>query len=74
MLLVEDDGILSESFLDIFHQRLDQLGEAPHGGLERVRIEFLEWTEADRLRHSKFAGLREDKEPRDVSKEHGGEG
>jgi DNA ligase D-like protein (predicted ligase) len=39
-----------------------------------VQIEFLEWTEADRLRHSKFAGLREDKEPRDVVKEHGGEG
>ena len=34
-----------------------------------AQIEFLEWTEADRLRHSKFAGLREDKNPREVVKE-----
>jgi DNA ligase D-like protein (predicted ligase) len=34
-----------------------------------ARIEFLEWTEADRLRHSKFAGLRDDKNPREVKKE-----
>ena len=34
-----------------------------------AQIEFLEWTEGDRLRHSKFAGLREDKNPRDVVKE-----
>jgi DNA ligase D-like protein (predicted ligase) len=34
-----------------------------------AQIEFLEWTEADRLRHSKFVGLREDKNPRDVVKE-----
>ena len=26
-----------------------------------AKIEFSEWTESDRLRHSKFAGLREDK-------------
>ena len=32
-------------------------------------IEFLEWTEGDRLRHSKFVGLREDKNPRGVVKE-----
>ena len=32
-------------------------------------IEFLEWTEADRLRHSKFAALRNDKDPREVVKE-----
>jgi DNA ligase D-like protein (predicted ligase) len=32
-------------------------------------IEFLEWTEGDRLRHSKFMGLREDKAPREVVKE-----
>ena len=38
-----------------------------------VQIEFLEWTEADRLRHSKFAGLREDKNPRSVVKEQAGE-
>ena len=34
-----------------------------------AQIEFLEWTGADRLRHSKFVGLREDKNPRDVVKE-----
>ena len=38
-----------------------------------VRIEYLEWTEGDHLRHSKFAGLREDKDARTVIKEHGGE-
>lgn len=37
-----------------------------------VQIEFLEWTGADRLRHSKFVGLREDKNPREVVKEHVG--
>jgi DNA ligase D-like protein (predicted ligase) len=38
-----------------------------------VQIEFLEWTDADRLRHSKFIGLREDKDPRSVVKERSGE-
>jgi DNA ligase D-like protein (predicted ligase) len=38
-----------------------------------AQIEFLEWTEANRLRHSKFAGLREDKSARLVVKEHVGE-
>jgi len=38
-----------------------------------AQIEFLEWTEADRLRHSKFVGLREDKNPRSVVKEHASE-
>jgi DNA ligase D-like protein (predicted ligase) len=38
-----------------------------------AQIEFLEWTAADRLRHSKFVGLREDKNPRSVVKEHVGE-
>jgi ATP-dependent DNA ligase len=28
-----------------------------------ARIEFLEWTGADHLRHAKFAGLRDDKDP-----------
>jgi ATP-dependent DNA ligase len=32
-------------------------------------VEFLEWTEGDRLRHSKFAALRDDKDPREVVKE-----
>jgi len=35
-----------------------------------AQIEFLEWAELDHLRHSKFAGLREDKDPRSVVKEH----
>jgi bifunctional non-homologous end joining protein LigD len=39
-----------------------------------ARIEFLEWTGGDHLRHAKFAGLREDKDARTVIKEHGGEG
>ncbi len=34
-----------------------------------VRVDFAEWTKADHLRHSKFAGLREDKDPREVVKE-----
>ena len=34
-----------------------------------AQIEFLEWTDADRLRHSRFAGLREDKDTKDVAKE-----
>jgi len=35
-----------------------------------AQIEFLEWTDADHLRHSKFVGLREDKDPRQVVKEN----
>ena len=38
-----------------------------------ARIEFLEWTASDHLRHSKFAGLRIDKDARTVVKEHAGE-
>ena len=38
-----------------------------------AQIEFLEWTEGDRLRHSKFVGLREDKDARRVVKEQAGE-
>lgn len=38
-----------------------------------AQIEFLEWTNADRLRHSTFVGLREDKDPRIVGKENSGE-
>ena len=34
-----------------------------------TQVEFLEWTQADRLRHSKFVGLRDDKNPSDVTKE-----
>jgi len=36
-----------------------------------AQIDFLEWTGADRLRHSKFVRLREDKRARDVVKERG---
>jgi len=40
---------------------------------ERVaQIEFLEWMESDHLRHSKFAGMREDKDARTVTKEESG--
>jgi len=39
-----------------------------------ARIEFLEWTGGDHLRHAKFAGTRDDKDPRTVIKEHGDEG
>ena len=28
-----------------------------------AQIEFLEWTDSDHLRHSKFVGLRENKDP-----------
>ena len=38
-----------------------------------ARIEYLEWTDEDHLRHAKFAGLRDDKNPRNVTKEHAGE-
>jgi DNA ligase D-like protein (predicted ligase) len=34
-----------------------------------VRIEFLEWTPEDRLRHPRFAGIRSDKEAREVVRE-----
>ena len=34
-----------------------------------VQVEFLEWTAADRLRHSKFVALRDDKNPRTIIKE-----
>ena len=34
-----------------------------------AQIEFLEWTESDHLRHSRFVGLREDKDARLVVKE-----
>jgi len=38
-----------------------------------AQIEFLEWTDVEHLRHTKFVGLREDKDPRNVGKEHAGE-
>ena len=33
-------------------------------------IEFLEWTPSDHLRHSKFAGLREDRGPVSAARVH----
>jgi bifunctional non-homologous end joining protein LigD len=37
-----------------------------------AQIEFTEWTPDGHLRHSKFVGLREDKEARDVVREEYG--
>ena len=37
------------------------------------RFHTAKWTDGDHLRHSKFVGLREDKDPACVVKEHGGE-
>jgi DNA ligase D-like protein (predicted ligase) len=34
-----------------------------------AQIDFLEWTAENHLRHSKFVGLREDKNPREVRRE-----
>ena len=34
-----------------------------------AEIEFVDWTEQDHLRHSKFVGLRNDKAAREVQKE-----
>jgi ATP-dependent DNA ligase len=34
-----------------------------------ARIEFLEWTPDNRLRHPRFAGIRSDKDARDVMPE-----
>jgi ATP-dependent DNA ligase len=39
-----------------------------------ARIEYLEWTDGDHLRHAKFAGLRDDKSAQSVTKQHAGEG
>ena len=34
-----------------------------------VRIDFLEWTDANHLRHTKYVAMREDKDPRKVVRE-----
>jgi ATP-dependent DNA ligase len=34
-----------------------------------AQIEFLEWTGADHLRHTRFVALRDDKDPRKVVRE-----
>jgi ATP-dependent DNA ligase len=36
-----------------------------------AQIEFTEWTPDSHLRHSKFVGLRQDKDPKDVVRETG---
>jgi bifunctional non-homologous end joining protein LigD len=33
------------------------------------QFEFVEWTDVNHLRHTKFMGLREDKKPKDVRRE-----
>ncbi len=38
-----------------------------------AQIEYLEWTDSDHLRHSKFVRLRNDKDAGSVVKEHAGE-
>jgi DNA ligase D-like protein (predicted ligase) len=38
-----------------------------------AQIEYLGWTESDHLRHAKFTGVRQDKSPQTVAKEHTGE-
>lgn len=45
--------------------------ECPFGASSAavVESEFLEWTEGERVPHSKFVRLREDKHPREVVKE-----
>jgi bifunctional non-homologous end joining protein LigD len=35
-----------------------------------AQVEFTEWTEGEHLRHSRFVGLRDDKNPRDVHREY----
>jgi ATP-dependent DNA ligase len=35
-----------------------------------AEIQFLEWTGADHLRHTKFVGPRDDKDPRKVVREN----
>jgi bifunctional non-homologous end joining protein LigD len=34
-----------------------------------AQIEFVDWTDVNHLRHSKFVGLREDKDPTQVRRE-----
>jgi ATP-dependent DNA ligase len=34
-----------------------------------ARIDFLEWTGADHIRHPKFVALRDDKDPKRVVRE-----
>jgi bifunctional non-homologous end joining protein LigD len=36
-----------------------------------ARIEFLEWTPENRLRHPRFAGIRSDKDAREIVRDLG---
>jgi ATP-dependent DNA ligase len=46
----------------------EEIGSASNPALV-AQIEFTEWTPDGHLRHSKFVGLREDKEAREVVRE-----
>ena len=37
-----------------------------------AQVDYVDWTEADHLRHAKFVALRDDKDPREVVKEEQG--
>ena len=73
-----------DAFLESFREKLDRIerkttpfadfdsdDETNHWAEPRYvgEIGFTEWTDDHRLRHPRFLGLREDKEPRDVRKE-----
>jgi ATP-dependent DNA ligase len=61
-------GLIS-SHCPRFDQRRDEkLSLAQTGGLV-AQIEFAEWTPDGHLRHSKFVGMRDDKDPRSVTRE-----
>jgi ATP-dependent DNA ligase len=49
--------------------KLSMMERSPLRDEAVAQIEFLNWTEGDRLRHSKFVGLRGDKHARNVVKE-----
>jgi ATP-dependent DNA ligase len=70
-----DKGLVNSQDID---GKLPKIAKTGIAGAEVInqlvaQIEFLEWTEADHLRHSKFVGLRDDKDARSVGKEQGGE-
>jgi ATP dependent DNA ligase C terminal region len=54
-----DQGLTAEKMKDYVWLRPEVVAQ----------IQFLEWTGADHLRHTKFVGLREDKDPSKVVRE-----
>ncbi len=83
LLMVRSNSLCNQR-IDIDPEASSQTGRARWGEIldaEKMKkcvwvrpkliavIEFLEWTEGDRLRHSKFVALRDDKNPRGVVKE-----